>query len=99
MYDHIGSKIKVLACISGWIFLIAGVITWFVFIVNDSPYDDFIGWICLPAGVLSFIGSWVLYGFGEHIEDTKALYNLTYDTTHPRKEKQKPIFSDSTSEY
>lgn len=73
MYTNIGGKIKGLACVSGWIFLIAGVITWFVFIVNDSPYDDFIGWLCLPGGAMGYLGTWALYGFGQLVEDTNAL--------------------------
>ena len=73
MYENIGSKIKGLASVSGCILLIAGVIAWLVIIANDSPYDNLIGWLCLAAGVLGFIGSWVLYGFGLLVEDINAL--------------------------
>ena len=70
MYTNIGGKIKGLACVSGWIFLIGGVIAWLAFIFSDY---EFVGWICLPAGVLNFIGSWALYGFGQLIEDVSVL--------------------------
>ena len=71
MYDNIGEKIKNLAQVLGWIFLGAGMIgaigLWF-------GLSSFLaGLAALAVGTLSYVGTWVLYGFGQLVEDTAAI--------------------------
>ena len=71
MYDNIGEKIKNLAQVLGWIFLGAGMIgaigLWF-------GLNSFLaGLAALAVGTLSYVGTWVLYGFGQLVEDTAAM--------------------------
>lgn len=73
MFDNIADKIKTLAtgiCILG---IISSVITGIVFMVNDSEMI-LSGLIVAVAGsFLSWISSFVLYGFGQLIENTDEL--------------------------
>ena len=73
MYNNIGGKIKGLAKVLGWLFLIGGIIAWLIFITNGKKYDDGIGWGALVGCVLSFISTWFLYGFGQLVEDTEGI--------------------------
>lgn len=88
MYEEIGSKIKVLGKVLGWLMLIAGIITWLILICNYETYgygyhknteyithDDIFGWLALIAGGLSYVSSWFIVGFGQLIEDTE---NIAY---------------------
>ena len=83
MYSEVGKKIMGLAKICGWICLIACVLTWLILVTNgyedwygDHVYiteDDVFGWAALIFGVLSFIASWPLYGFGQLIDDVHSM--------------------------
>ena len=83
MYSEVGKKIMGLAKICGWICLIASVLTWLILITNgyEDWYggrtyiteDDVFGWAALIFGVLSFISSWPLYGFGQLIDDVHSM--------------------------
>ena len=71
MYDNIGEKIKNLAQVLGWIFLGAGMIgaigLWF-------GLNSFLaGLAALAVGALGYVGTWVLYGFGQLVEDAAAI--------------------------
>lgn len=79
MYDEqVGKKMMVLAQVLGWINLAAGVIAWIYFLVNEVTVT---AWICLLAGVLSFFFSWVLYGFGQMVDDVRDIYYATKHET------------------
>ena len=73
LYENIGEKIKNWA---KWIFIIeaiSAVISGFVLIGND---DGVTGVIVLLAGpFVAWVGSWLLYAFGQVVEDVHALRN------------------------
>ena len=89
MYKNVGKKITILAQVLGWVSLGAGLFAWLYFIGNSAYWgpiksDDWIGWACLISGVVSFITSWILYGFGQlvsHVSDIRdaqiALYQAS----------------------
>ena len=72
MFNNIGEKIKGLAIF----FTIIGVIGSFVGAIYMWRYDSgfFVGFIILVSGILvSWIGSFLLYGFGELISKTSDI--------------------------
>ena len=73
MYDNIGRKIKGLAVASAILMIIASVIggIW----IMSFDYDWFlVGLLVMVMGsLLGWISSWILYGFGELIENTTEL--------------------------
>ena len=69
MFANIGGKIKGLARAVCWIGIIFSVIMGFVNIASGSSVMAASGWVILILGPLfSWIGSFVLYGFGELID-------------------------------
>lgn len=75
MYKNVGKKIMVLAQVCGWLLLVAGAIAWLYFLCNGYSRDDSIGWIYLLAGVVGFVFSWPLYGFGQMVDDVHTMRN------------------------
>lgn len=75
MYKNVGKKIMVLAQVLGWLLLIAGIIVGLVYLSNSYSGDDMIGVIALATGVVSFISSWFLYGFGQLVNDVNVIKN------------------------
>ena len=88
MFNNIGAKIKTLAKILCWIGIIGSVISGIVIIVAGSrnsyystPYGSFSSGSAVLAGILtmvlgsllSWIGSFFAYGFGQLIENTDRI--------------------------
>ena len=76
MFDNIGEKIKTLAKVVCWVGIIASVIMGFVAI--DSTNDETAGFfsLVLIAGLGSlgsWVGSFVLYGFGELVSNSAII--------------------------
>lgn len=70
MFDNIGGKIKALAKVLCWIDIVASIIVGIVLVIEDFT---FAGILMLTLGPLfSWIGSFVLYGFGQLIENSDA---------------------------
>ena len=90
MFDNIGGKIKGLAKFICWVGIIASVILGIVLISNASS-----GWgeykytnsemvvegiICIVGGsILSWVGSFAMYGFGELVENSSELVKMKKD--------------------
>lgn len=77
MYDNIGGKIKMLAKVTtivlAILFIVLGTIT-----MAMGDIGVIIGLLILIVGVLlSWISSWVLYGFGEIIEKVAEIEKNT----------------------
>lgn len=78
MYDKIGKKICVLAKVIGVIGLLAVVVglIWTIIHLSDLyTYHDVIG---IPLGILgagfvNFISSWIVYGFGQLVDDVHRI--------------------------
>ena len=88
MFDNIGSKIKSLAQVVTIIGVIASVVLGIIFIANAG----FVGLIVMLIGILlSWVSSFITYGFGQLIEnsdemvrlmktdDIKQIKKITYD--------------------
>ena len=75
LYENIGSKIKNWA---KWIFVIeaiGAVITGLVLLFTDE-YLILYGLLTLVCGpIVAYVGSWILYAFGELVEDVHAIRN------------------------
>lgn len=77
MFSNIGSKIKILAQVMTWLGIIASVIGGLVLMAIDEDL--------IPAGLItallgpliSWLSSFVLYGFGQLIENTDKLVELS----------------------
>ena len=76
MFGNIGGKIKTLAQVVTWIGIIGSVICGFVLmgIDDDLIFTGFI--IALFGSLSSWVSSFVLYGFGQLIENTDKLVEL-----------------------
>lgn len=77
MYENIGEKIKGLAQVLGWLWLIAGVIWAIIYWVDE---EALLGFIPLIGGAVMFVSSWILYGFGQIVEDVHAIKNKPTQT-------------------
>lgn len=71
MYSNVGKKIMTLAKVLGWVFLIAGLIITEGFVSEKREFLIVI--IPLISGILLFISSWFLYGFGQLVDDVSAM--------------------------
>lgn len=73
MYSNIGGKIKILAKVLAWIGIIACFIVG-VTLIALEPALGLVGFlIMILGGILSWISSFVLYGFGELVENSDIL--------------------------
>lgn len=107
MFDNIGGKIQVLAKIICWIGIIACIIVGIIIIVNATQYrytrtdEVFIGIVVIIGGsIFSWIGSFVLYGFGELVENSSLIrYELSKrNSSSNTLETSSVLQSESTSE-
>lgn len=75
MFNNMGRKIKVLAKILCWIGIIASAVFGFLFgTKDDETLSLIIGIAIIIFGTLfSWIGSFLLYGFGQLVENSDIL--------------------------
>lgn len=71
MFDHIGSKIKIVAQVIAWIGILASVIGGIVFMALTESPPGFLVMIAVP--LVSWLSSLTRYGFGQQIENTDIL--------------------------
>lgn len=87
MFSNIGGKIKGLAKFICWLGIIISVVAGIVLIISARHSDGYysytdtnmiiVGIIVMVFGsVLSWIGSFVLYGFGELVDNSSKLVEL-----------------------
>ena len=77
MFDNIGSKIKTLARIVCWLGIIISVISGLAIMVSNEE-TVFVGTLIILLGSIgSWIGSFVLYGFGQLIENSDTLVEIS----------------------
>ncbi|MBQ2914119.1 MAG: zinc-ribbon domain-containing protein [Clostridia bacterium] len=75
MFDNIGGKIKGFASFLTWVGIIVSVIVGIIYISNDNVG---IGILIIAIGSLSsWLSSWLLYGFGELIENSSIIAENT----------------------
>lgn len=71
MFDNIGAKIKMLAKVLCWIGIVASVISGIAIMAGTGSNGVLPGLLTIVLGTLfSWIGSFVLYGFGEMVENS-----------------------------
>ncbi|MBQ4648006.1 MAG: hypothetical protein IJB76_02460 [Clostridia bacterium] len=77
MYDNIGGKIKGLAKIIFVVEAIVAIITGSV--IMDSDNDLFLVGllVMVMGGIVAWVSTWLLYGFGELIDKTSAIERNT----------------------
>ena len=98
MFDNIGGKIKVLAIVGCWIGIISSIISGIAMMVEDEDLV-FLGFLVMAIGSLvSWTSSFVLYGFGELIENSEATNSNTYEIRRllmriAPEEKKEPVKS------
>ena len=73
MYKNIGKKIKLLAKICGLVLLAVGVLGGAYFAFNGRWPDDNLIAPFFAVGIVGFLSSWPLYGFGELIENVQSI--------------------------
>lgn len=72
MFTNIGKKIKMLAKIICWVGIIVSAIWGLIFMLDS--YSFFAGLFVAAVGALSsWVGSFLLYGFGELIDKTSEI--------------------------
>ena len=70
MFENIGKKIKTYAEFMTWVGIISSVIIGFVLMSSNF----FVGFLVIILGsILSWISSFVLYGFGELVDQTSRI--------------------------
>lgn len=76
MFSNIGGKIKTTAKVVCWLGILAAAIVAIACWANGNPQDDGFGFGYLIGGSLaSWIGSFLIYGFGELIDRTISIDN------------------------
>jgi hypothetical protein len=81
MFDNIGTKIKKLALVTFWVGVVASAflgLNLLIWSADRSGGSWLIGLFIVAVGCLiSWIGCFALYGYGELIEKTAAIYDNT----------------------
>lgn len=71
MFDNIGSKIKTLASVICWLGIIGCVLCGIALMIAIRRFGFLIGlFIIIFGSLFSWISSFVLYGFGEIVENS-----------------------------
>lgn len=82
MYSNIGKKIKGLAQIIAWIGIIGSILGGIFLMVSMGNASGIVSGIILAAlgALLSWIGGFLFYGFGQLVDNTDRLVEL--ETLH-----------------
>lgn len=87
MFNNIGGKIKGLAKFMCWLGIIVSVIAGIILIISARHSDGYYSYtdtnmvitgilVIVMGSILSWIGSFVLYGFGELVDNSSKLVEL-----------------------
>ena len=88
MFDNIGSKIKTLAKVVCWIGIIGSIIAGMAMIATMGSVGVLSGLLTIVLGtLLSWVGSFVLYGFGEMVENSDIRTELVVKAEMGKKEE------------
>lgn len=81
MFNDIGNKIKKLASVVAWMGIIASIIIGIVLMVTDEELI-LLGLIIAIAGsISSWVGSFVLFGFGELVDNSTIIVQKLNDNS------------------
>ena len=87
MFNDVGKKIMVWAKVLCWIYIIAGIIAFFVYGIQEEEWG--IAFACLLGGFAFVVSAWFLYGFGQLIDD---VHEMRYSE---KKTEESPIADNS----
>ena len=88
MFDNIGSKIKALAKVVCWIGIIGSIIAGIAMIATMGSVGVLSGLLTIVLGALiSWVGSFVLFGFGEMVENSDIRTELAVKAEMGKKEE------------
>ena len=73
MFDNIGGKIKGVAKVTCWIGIIASVISGLVMMIDDEDMIAIALLTILVGALASWVGSFMVYGFGQLVENSDTL--------------------------
>ena len=76
-YDNIGGKIKGLAKAAFIVEAIAAVLSGLVMFVEDDDMFLIALLVAIVGPIVAWVGSWLLYGFGQLIENSDTLVKNT----------------------
>lgn len=83
MFDNIGRKIKILAIVVFVLEMLAGIIAGFTFGSNTDWKEPFRAILIIIASpFLAWISAFVLYGFGQLVENSDKLVNNSNKLIH-----------------
>ncbi|MBQ5890384.1 MAG: hypothetical protein IIW73_05480 [Clostridia bacterium] len=89
LYENIGEKIKGWA---KWIFIvetISAIVIGLVLMVNGEDEAVLIGFVTILCGpIVSWVGSWLLYAFGQLVDDVHAMRDKQGTTEEIKAKKQ-----------
>lgn len=96
-FDNIGGKIKNLAKWSCWITIlliwIAAPIAFIALVADD--WTAYLCWIPLVGAIVGpifvWVGSWVMYAFGEFVEDVHAIRNKEGTTAEEKARREEAL--------
>lgn len=72
LYENVGGKIKRLA---KWMFIVEAISAFIAGIVLAADTDVLYILLCIVGPIVAWVSSWVLYAFGELVEDVHAMRN------------------------
>ena len=76
-YDNIGGKIKGLAKAAFIVEAIAAVLSGIVMFIEDDDMFLLAVLVAVVGPIVAWVGSWLLYGFGQLIENSDTLVKNT----------------------
>lgn len=91
LYENIGGKIKSYA---KWVFIIEAICAVITGIAMIATNDDMIlyGILTLVLGpVIAWVGSWILYAFGQLVEDVHAMRNEEGTEAEEKAKREKAL--------
>lgn len=107
MFNNISGKIKLIAKIMCWVGIIfcgaAAIILLFAGVITDDIEQIQLAIMSIIMGLVSYVCSCLVYGFGQLIENTSSLNGIVLieDKDEPKQEKPKQELSpeDITASY
>lgn len=93
MFDNIGEKIKGFAKVVCWIGIIASVVFGFSIMSNGHRLYSLLGILAAGLGsLLSWVGSFITYGFGQLVANSDIIANqYRNETKEDIKEESEPV--------
>ena len=86
MYDNIGGKIKGLAKAMFIVEALGAIITGIVLLCNEIILAGLLILFCGP--IVAWVGSWILYAFGQFVEDIHAIRDREGTTTEVKTKRE-----------